>query len=189
VMGHGVRSALITAILRALVEELTARAKDPGDLLAQINRDLRSILKGSGTPLFTTAFYLVADLSTGCAHFANAGHPRPLLLHAEGQTEPLHIASQRSNPALGLFDSFRYVTSSIQLKPNDRLIFFTDGVYDVECNGDLLAPEWLQENLEARRHLPMSAAFDEILNELRTISGGNFCDDLCLLGMEVKAAN
>ena len=56
VMGHGVRSALVTAILRALVEELTPVATDPGELLGQINRDLRSILKQSGTPLFTTAF-------------------------------------------------------------------------------------------------------------------------------------
>jgi len=35
VMGHGVRSALVTAILRALVEELTPEANDPGELLAK----------------------------------------------------------------------------------------------------------------------------------------------------------
>jgi PAS domain S-box-containing protein len=56
VMGHGVRSALVTAILRALVEELTPLAADPGQLLRQINHDLRTILKQTGTPMFTTAF-------------------------------------------------------------------------------------------------------------------------------------
>lgn len=188
VMGHGVRSALITAILRALVEELTPHTLDPGELLAQINRDLRSILKQSGTPLFTTAFYLIADLSTGRAQYANAGHPKPLLLSAQsGIVEPLQNLNQRSNPALGLFDSFQYSTASIDLKPNDCCVFYTDGVYDVECNGDMLSPDWLRARLEARRSLPMSDTFDEILRELRELSGGEFCDDLCLVGMELKS--
>ena len=60
VMGHGVRSALVTAMVRALVEELRTIALDPGALLTRINHDLRAILQQTGTPLFTTAFYLVA---------------------------------------------------------------------------------------------------------------------------------
>jgi len=81
VMGHGVRSALVTAIMRALVEELAPLADKPGQLLDQINRDLRAILRQSGTPMFTTAFYLVADLDRQLITYANAGHPRPLLIH------------------------------------------------------------------------------------------------------------
>ena len=187
VMGHGVRSALITAILRALVEELTPAAQEPGELLAQINRDLRSILKQSGTPLFTTALYMVVDLASGQASYANAGHPKPMIIHARnGQAELLHNLNNRSNPALGLFDSFRYSTATVALEPDDRFVFYTDGVYDVEYNGDLLSPDWLRRNLEARQKLPLSNAFDDILQELRSLSGGEFCDDLCLIGMEVK---
>ena len=81
VMGHGVRSALVTAMVRALVEELRPMAADPGQLLTRINRDIRSILQQTGTPLFTTAFYLVADLETRQITYANAGHPRPFLIH------------------------------------------------------------------------------------------------------------
>jgi len=55
-MGHGVRSALVTAMVRALVEELHSIAKDPGRLLTRINSDMRAILQQTGTPLFTTAF-------------------------------------------------------------------------------------------------------------------------------------
>lgn len=186
VMGHGVRSALITAILRALVEELTPVAADPGQMLAQINRDLRSILKQSGTPLFTTAFYMIADLEENRAYYANAGHPRPMVLHrAAGTCEMLALAEKRS-PALGLFDNTRYATNSIPLRDQDRFVLFTDGVYDIEKDGELLSPEWLQEELQRRRHLPLSATFDEILEELRRCSGqAEFPDDMCLLGMEV----
>src|SRR4051812_5023990 len=126
VMGHGVRSALITAIVRALVEELTPESLDPGALLGQINRDLRSILKQSGTPLFTTAFYMIADINENRAYFANAGHPKPMIIHAgTGEVELLQAESQKSNPALGLFDQFNYPTASVPLNPADRFIFFT----------------------------------------------------------------
>jgi phosphoserine phosphatase RsbU/P len=42
VMGHGMRSALVTAMLRAIVEELSAEASDPEVLLTRMNRDLKS---------------------------------------------------------------------------------------------------------------------------------------------------
>jgi sigma-B regulation protein RsbU (phosphoserine phosphatase) len=189
VMGHGVRSALVTAIVRALVEELTPNSTDPGELLARVNRDLRSILKQSGTPLFTTAFYMIADLAENRAYYANAGHPKPMLLRkGSEEVEFLQNVDGKSNPALGLFDSFKYATGSVPLTPEDRFVFFTDGVYDVERDGELLSPEWLRGALQERSHLPLSTVFDEVLQELRGFAAGEeFCDDLCLVGMEVKA--
>ena len=79
VMGHGVRSALVAAMVRALVEELKPLGDDPGRFLTQLNRDLCAILKHTGSPTLTTAFYLVADATTGQFRYANAGHPKPLL--------------------------------------------------------------------------------------------------------------
>jgi sigma-B regulation protein RsbU (phosphoserine phosphatase) len=188
VMGHGVRSALITAILRALVEELTPEANDPGELLAKVNQDLRSILKQSGTPLYTTAFYMIADLAEKRAYFANAGHPKPMIISGNtGEVELLQNRDQRANPALGLFDSFGYTTSSIPLSPADRFILYTDGVYDLECKGDLLSIDWLRAAFARRRAMTLPNMFDDLLSELRGFADGEeFCDDMCLVGMEVK---
>jgi phosphoserine phosphatase RsbU/P len=188
VMGHGVRSALVTAILRALVEELTPNSDDPGKLLAEVNRDLRSILKQSGTPLFTTAFYMIADLAENSAIYANAGHPRPMVIRdMDREVELLFNKNQKSNPALGLFDGFEYGTAKIALNPGDRFVFYTDGVYDVEKNGELLSVEWLQGAVKERRHLALPNLFDDLLGELRSFSPEEeFQDDMCLLGMEVK---
>src|SRR5438309_5913406 len=55
VAGHGVRSALVTGMVRALVEELKSCALNPGQFLTKLNRDLFSILQHSGSPLLTTA--------------------------------------------------------------------------------------------------------------------------------------
>ena len=83
--------------------------------------------------------------------------------------------------------SASYTTGSVVLNPEARFVFFTDGVYDVERDGELLSPDWLRGALGQRRHLPLSTVFDEVLQELRGFCNGQeFCDDLCLLGMEVK---
>src|SRR5262249_46766677 len=105
VAGHGVRSALVTAMIRALVEELKPLALQPGEFLTKLNSDLFTLLKHSGTPLLTTAFYLVADGQTGKMVYANAGHPKPLhLRRSAAKVVPLVNASGKGQPALGLME-------------------------------------------------------------------------------------
>src|SRR5690606_31152504 len=120
VMCHGVRSALVTAMVRAMVEELKSVASDPGQLLTRINRDLRTILQQTGTPLFTTAFYIIADLENRQFLYANAGHPKPFLIHKENdRVESLKNADGKSRPALGLFQESVYPTTTIPMHPGD----------------------------------------------------------------------
>ena len=73
VMGHGVLSALITSMIRGLVEEHVQAAADPGELLARINCALAVILKQADTTMFATCFYVVADVERAQLRFANAG--------------------------------------------------------------------------------------------------------------------
>ncbi len=44
VTGHGVRAALVTAMIRALAEELNPLARGPGNFLRKLNSDLCNIL-------------------------------------------------------------------------------------------------------------------------------------------------
>jgi serine phosphatase RsbU (regulator of sigma subunit) len=71
-MGHGVRSALITSMLRALIEGLGSEAADPGQLMTCLNTELTNILKQTGTVLFVTAVYCTLDSETGQLRFARA---------------------------------------------------------------------------------------------------------------------
>ncbi len=191
VMGHGVRSALVTAIMRALVEELTPLATDPGQLLAQINRDLRTILKQTGTPMFTTAFYMLADLEKMEIHFANAGHPKPLLVRrSAGEVLPLQNLESGPRPALGLFDKTVYPPCQCTLEPGDFIMLFTDGLYDVEGpKEEMFNTDWVFNEVKKRIQQPVSQLFDEILEQIKQSSPeGRFADDVCLVGMEVRRA-
>src|SRR5207253_7427173 len=60
VAGHGVRSALVTAIIRALVEELKPVARDPAEFLTKLNRELFKLVEHSGSPALAAVFSLVA---------------------------------------------------------------------------------------------------------------------------------
>ena len=52
VMGHGVRSALIVAMLRGLLEKQRSLAGDPGAFLQGLNEGLAAILERARTTMF-----------------------------------------------------------------------------------------------------------------------------------------
>ncbi len=152
VTGHGMRAALVTAMIRALVEELKPIARDPGMFMRKVNADLFTILKTTGSPMLTTAFYLVANWRTGIMRFANAGHPKPLLVRrSAGRIEPLVNASGKSQPALGLFEDPPYQTTEINIVPGDLMMLFTDGLYEVQGpNEELYSQERLIMDVKDR---------------------------------------
>ncbi|MGD1086630.1 MAG: PAS domain S-box protein [Verrucomicrobiota bacterium] len=188
VMGHGVRSALVTAMVRALVEELHPIAMDPGQLLTRINSDIRAILQQTGTPLFTTAFYMVADLESRQALYANAGHPKPFLIHRNaGQVEILKYADGKARPALGFFEDTAYPTATCPLRGGDMVMLFTDGLYEVEGpGGQQFSQELLLASVQEHARLHCEELFNLLLKEISAFSANHqFADDVCLLGMEV----
>ncbi len=189
VMGHGVRSALVTAILRALLDDLAPRFSHPGRFLAEMNRRLVSMLRQKEDPLFATAFYLLADTATGQMHCANAGHPAPLhLQRANGQA--LRLAPPKgAGPALGLLPDAAYPAFQFPLAAGELVLLFTDGLFEVvDARGE---EEYGQERLLAaarqRMRLPAASLCDELIAEVRAFSGAaEFSDDVCLLAMEMK---
>jgi sigma-B regulation protein RsbU (phosphoserine phosphatase) len=187
VTGHGVRAALVTAMIRALAEELKPLARDPGMFLRKLNSDLCNILKSTGSPMLTTAFYLVADWNTGIMRFANAGHPRPLFIRrAEKRVEPLANASGRSQPALGLFDNPHYEGTEVSIAPGDFVMLFTDGLYEVQGpNEELYSQQRLIVDVRNLLEKSNGELFDELLQAIRAYAVDHeFGDDVCLLGME-----
>jgi sigma-B regulation protein RsbU (phosphoserine phosphatase) len=189
VMGHGVRAALVTAVHRALVEELTPYAGDPAGFLSRMNHELYVILRRTRSPMFASAFYLTINIKTGELRYANAGHPRPLhIRRGQDDVALLQFNNQRrSGPALGIFENTLYKTVSSTVHTGDVLLLFTDGLYEVEdARGELYDQNLLLETVTRQRALPTTDLFREILQEARSFSAnGAFLDDVCLVGVEV----
>jgi sigma-B regulation protein RsbU (phosphoserine phosphatase) len=178
-------------MIRALVEELKPLATNPGQFLSKLNEDLYAILRHTGTPLLTTAFYLVADWQTGAMRYANAGHPKPLhVRRTAGKVIPLLNASGKSQPALGLMESAEYRSSEVILSPGDLIMLFTDGLIEVQNQkSDLYTQQLLLASVQQRLQLPSPQLFDALLEEIRQFSvGTGFTDDVCLVGMDLSPA-
>ena len=187
VMGHGVRAALVTAIQRALIEEMLPVANDPGRFLTEINRALLSILRRARTPMFASAFYLVVDIAKSELRYANAGHPRPLHLHRDIGTLDF-LATERPGPALGVFKNTGYQTRVSPVAAHDLILLFTDGLYEVEGKDDIYFDQGMLLNIMARRlHKPAENLIDETLEEILNFSvTRTFGDDVCLVGVEIE---
>jgi phosphoserine phosphatase RsbU/P len=188
VLGHGLRAALVTAIVRGLLEELTAIATDPGRLLSEINSSLLAIFRQTETPMLVSAFYLFVNIIDGKMSYANAGHPRPFHVRRHtGVAEPLQFQGPQG-PVLGIFERATYPNSHTEASANDLVVLFTDGLFEVEVADDeYYGAERLLAAVRERMHLPAGQLFAQVVAEIqRSCVSGKFTDDMCLLGVELR---
>jgi phosphoserine phosphatase RsbU/P len=190
VMGHGVRSALITAMVRAMLEEMRPIAAEPGALLTRLNSDLTRILRQTGGMIFVTAAYAVIHLGFSRLRYAQAGHPTPLRWDARsGAVRPFACSADSAGPALGLLDDFEYVATDEPLGAGDRLVFYTDGLFEAaRPDGEEFGLERLRTALHEGAALPLGPALDALLaNVTAFCRGAPFTDDVCIVAAELGA--
>jgi serine phosphatase RsbU (regulator of sigma subunit) len=121
-VGHGVRAALLTVLLRANFRPLDAegRPRSPAFVLHELNRALLDAqLNESPT---AACCYAVLNVEEGSMRMASAGHPLPVALHPEGTRRELGD----SGLLLGI-QEVDYQDAELQLSPGERVFFFTDG--------------------------------------------------------------
>jgi phosphoserine phosphatase RsbU/P len=188
VMGHGVRAAMVAAILRTLVEDSREYATDPAKLLRELNRGISAILKHVQLPIFASACYLVADVSRGELHYANAGHPTPLCVHRERRSaEPLPCTAAKRDPVLGIFANADYHSASCSLCAGDTVLLFTDGLFEVQAaDAQYYDQSRLLNSVRQRVGLRADELCKEVVDDVQQFAGKrSFVDDVCLIAMEI----
>lgn len=190
VMGHGARSALVTAILRALVRHHSEQASDPGEFLGELNRHLHEVISRSGQTLFVTAFFMTLDTREGVVAWSVAGHPAPLWVRrGSGRApEPLQ-AEGRRQPALGLLPDVIYRTHESPLKPGEVFLLFTDGVIEAERpDGQPFGLNRLVASFDEALDGPMAAMPAKIVGQVSSFQKrAQYDDDVCIVAVEVGA--
>lgn len=188
VMGHGMRAALITAIMRSMVEELRPIASDPGFFMSHINREFMTIMRDAEEFMFVSASYVFFDLDARRLAFSDAGHPNPLLINRFKKTvTPLRDRPEPLGPALGIMEKHTYPTIERPLTVGDGVLIYTDGLTEAEGKG---REQYGEERLfnSARHHL--AASPDTLLAAMAAdteafTSGIGFDDDVCMVVAEV----
>lgn len=140
VSGHGVSAALITAILRGIVERhhqngLTTQTGserrtlgDP-ETLRRFMRELNNTLSRTLMPGRYATFLLgVLDVTSGRLMMANAGHLSPLVWRRRtGELRPIEVPC---NLALGFVPDWNYELVEDRIEPGDKIILYTDGIIE-----------------------------------------------------------
>jgi sigma-B regulation protein RsbU (phosphoserine phosphatase) len=188
VMGHGVRAALVAAILRTLVEDSRAHATEPARFLHELNRGISDILKHTQLPIFVSACYMVVDVARGELHYANAGHPMPLCVRRTRRSaDPLPRPASKCDPVLGIFGDADYQRFSCELCAGDTVLLFTDGLFEVMgTDSQFFDQAGLLRCARQRVDLNADELCRQLVEEVQHFAGAmEFADDVCLVAMEV----
>jgi phosphoserine phosphatase RsbU/P len=188
VMGHGVRAALITAMMRAMIETHAAEAVDPGRLLTQLNSEFTGILKQTGTLVFVTVLYCVINITAGDARFARAGHPPPLLARRSSrEVQSMIIGGDSAGPAIGIIPNAQFKTTEAKIGPGDFILFFTDGIIEVEASdGTQFGIEGLRESVRSNFDQPTESLLDAVVSDVYKFGNSTvLTDDACLVAAEL----
>ena len=190
VMGHGTRSALVTAILRTLLQDLSAQANDPAHFLELMNRHFFDLVQESKQFIFVSAFYLIVDTQKGITTYASAGHPSPLVAERRRRTVRPLIQNLHNNPALGLFRESHYTSFTSFAAKDDVFLLYTDGIIEAaNAEGEEFGRERLSRVLEQNLDCTITDLTQAVIDAVNQFTGGiPLIDDICLVAVEVAGS-
>ena len=185
VMGHGVRSAMVTAMMRIAVQQLEKHSDKPADFLARLNQVIYRSLNATEQTIFATALYGTVDPRTGEFLHAEAGAHHAMLCGSGDAAEQAPLRHREPGPALGLFPDGEYEASPLSVGPDDTLLLFTDGVTEAsDANGEEFGEARLRAFLAKNERETLLETMDALLAEVRLFTGtGRLEDDICLVGL------
>jgi len=178
VSGHGVNSAMLSGMVKALAAPLSIAVLEPGEMLAGLDVSTEQYFPEG---YFCTGFYLIADEETGLVRYAGVGHPPAIVVGPNG---PRTLPSNPGMLGIGMVDGT--AGDSDRLEPGESLIIYTDGLTDAMDPGDVLFGEDRLKTLLQGHH---GADPTEILNQVddalnRHTSPGRPADDINIIVLQ-----
>jgi integral membrane sensor domain MASE1 len=125
VCGKGPEAAAVTALARYTLRALASVEHSPCRILTLLNE---ALLTEHPAAEFCTAAYARVDYEDDGPRLTmcSAGHPLPLLLHADGTVESVG----RPGLLLGAETDPELTDYTVEIGPGDALILYTDGLTD-----------------------------------------------------------
>lgn len=166
VSGHGVSSAMITAVLKDLIAKGARDWSSPSKFLAYLNKEMFSFFTSVNSDHYVTAFYSIFNLERDKIIYSNAGHPAPVYL---GGDREARLECSSGFP-LGLFRDGNYEEKERVFTVGDQVYMFTDGLFDLRNSGGQYLTEavsvkelmkkgkfltYLRENIKYSKRFPL----------------------------------
>jgi sigma-B regulation protein RsbU (phosphoserine phosphatase) len=175
VAGKGVPAALLMSNLQAAVRAFAQDGTPPASVCASVNRLLcRNMASGR----FVTFCYTRIDIAARRLSYSNAGHNPPLLIRADGSMERL----SPGGTVLGVFPENAYEQGELLLAPDDRLVFYTDGISESRnAAGEEFTDDGVADLAGRHRALDADAMLAAMLTDIERFNEGKYEDDATLI--------
>ena len=131
-----------------LASELKGREASPAALLTLLNHQL---YESTPAAKYATLFLGIYDEATRRLTYANGGHLPPILISENGSSQLLDCGGT----VVGLFDNLTFPEATVQLRPGDVLVAYSDGVTEPESDYGEFGEERLIQLVRENRHLPL----------------------------------
>ena len=176
VSGKGIPAALLMASFRASLIAEIRNNYAIRTICTKVNSLMYESVEGGN---FVTAFYGVLDSKNNIFTFSNCGHNRPILLRSDGSIEYL----AEGGLAMGVMLDIIYEERPIFLQSGDIIVFYTDGVTEVNSKaGEEFGEEHLIESLLEVKHLPAQEIHKEIYKKITAFAAPDHnYDDLTMI--------
>ena len=170
VSGKGTGAALLMTVLRAAVRAHWTETV-LSDAVARINR---TVCQNVPQSKYVTFFLAALDPATGRLAYVNAGHNPPLLVRAAGKVDRL----EDGGLVLGMFENVTYAGGTVEMRPGDSLVVYSDGVTETwSPEGAEYGEESLTALAVRSRGLGAPALLDTILREIERFEAGARASD------------
>ena len=189
VAGKGMPAALLMSTVQATLRSLTARNGSTStnlelaSIVGKLNRLLFNTTNGEH---YVTFFYAMFDHATQCLTYVNAGHNPPLYLQADSNSEFRELTS--GGLVAGAFEHAAYEQETVQMKPNDLLFLYTDGLSEaLNIDGEEFGANRIMDTLKSIAPLSVDQIRDEVVRRVKDwCAGMALYDDLTFVVMKVK---
>jgi sigma-B regulation protein RsbU (phosphoserine phosphatase) len=148
----------------------------PANLISLLNHQL---YQSTPAEKYATLFLAMYDGSERRLHYSNAGHLPPLVL---GERAGAIRRLQEGGTVVGLFEDVSYEEGSIQLRPGDLFLAYSDGVTEPENDFGEFGEERLIELVQENRDLPLARISELVTAAVDDwIGGAEQPDDVTLV--------
>ncbi len=179
VTGHGMPAALLMSNLQAAFRILAADTHSPEEVCEQLNT---FVMKNSVTEKFISFFYGILEADDKSFHYANAGHPPPIVLRRNGELHRLTTGGS----LFGVTADFSCERASVRLEKGDIILLYTDGIIEARnARGNHFGEDRLIEACTRNGDTSANSLCKHILKSLTEFSS-NLHDDITLLVIVVK---
>ncbi|AZS70107.1 protein phosphatase [Streptomyces lydicus] len=173
VVGHGLEAAAVMGMLRSALSAAARSVEGPAQALKVLGLYARSVDKA----LATTAVQALIDTAGRQVTYSSAGHPPPVLLHADGTHELLDRAT---DPPLGAHpEQVPRPQAHLPYVPGDTLVLYTDGLIERRDEDIDTGLARLTDALSRYSRLSPERLADALLARLGVSAGAR--DDIALV--------